>query len=128
MAIIVIVDDDRHVRSSLENLLDSAGFTTRSFATGQALLEVQAWADADCLILDVRMRGMSGLELQQQLLMAGNAVPIIFLTAQGDDETRARAMTDGAYAFFSKPFDEEELLAAIEAAIRRRGTHDMTSA
>jgi len=121
VAIIVIIDDDRHVRASLENLLDSAAYSTRSFAAGEALLAERGWVDADCLILDVRMKGMSGLELQQALLARGCRTPIVFLTAQGDEETRRRALAEGAHAFLTKPFDEDQLLTTLEAAVRSAG-------
>lgn len=121
MATIVIIDDDRHVRASLENLLDSAEYSTRSFAAGEALLAEHGWVGADCLVLDVRMKGMSGLELQQALLDRGCRTPIVFLTAQGDDETRKRALANGARAFLTKPFDEDQLLAVLDAAVRSSG-------
>lgn len=117
MSLILIIDDDSYVRASLENFLASAGYATESFASGEVLLESLPQPEADCLLLDVRMRGMSGLDLQEQLTKLGNTAPVIFLTAHCDEETRARALKGGAYAFFSKPFDEEALLASIASAV-----------
>ena len=117
MNVITIVDDDPHVRTSLENLLESAGFATRSYSSADALLGGISWSDVDCFLFDVRMKGLSGLQLQQRISHMGSRVPIIFLTAHADDETRARAMMNGAYAFFGKPFDEDILLAALDAAV-----------
>lgn len=117
MALILIVDDDRHVRSSLENLLSSAGYDTAGFDSAEALLESDPIPSGDCAILDVRMKEMTGLELQQALGTRAWTTPTIFLTALCDEETRTRAMKGGAFAFLCKPFDEDELLGSIEAAV-----------
>lgn len=117
MALILIVDDDCHVRSSLENLLASAGYDTAGFDSARALLESAPILTGDCAILDVRMKDMSGLELQQTLSAQAWKTPIIFLTAHCDEETQVRAMKGGALAFLCKPFDEAELLGSIEAAV-----------
>lgn len=119
MALIIIVDDDVRVRASLENLLASVGYTTVSIPSAEAFLEGGHTSHGDCVILDVRMKGMTGLELQQRLKDQGYRTPIIFLTAHCDDDTRMRALRGGAFAFFGKPFDEEELLDAIAAAAYR---------
>jgi FixJ family two-component response regulator len=119
MALVIIVDDDSHVRASLENLLASVGYTTASFASGEALLDDGAWGHADCLLLDIRMKGMSGLELQMQLLMRNCKTPVIFLTAHYDDETRTRALSAGAFGFIAKPFDEDVLLSTIDGAVAK---------
>jgi FixJ family two-component response regulator len=118
MALIIVVDDDHHVRASLENLLASAGYETRAFPSAEALLDSTPLAAGDCAILDVRMKGMSGLDLQLSLKTRGWTTPIIFLTAHCDDDTRGRAMRGGAFAFLCKPFDEDELLGFIEAAVK----------
>jgi FixJ family two-component response regulator len=120
MSMIIIVDDDLRVRTGLENLLESAGYSTRSYASGDALLDGGTWSEADCFLFDVRMKGLSGLQLQQHLAELGSRIPVIFLTAHTDDETRARAMVNGAYAFFGKPFDEDTLFDTIETAVARR--------
>jgi FixJ family two-component response regulator len=117
MSLIIIVDDDLRVRTSLENLLESAGYSTRSYASGGDLLDEGAWSEADCFLFDVRMKGLSGLQLQQRLAELGNRIPIIFLTAHTDDETWSRATVNGAYAFFGKPFDEDTLLDTLEIAV-----------
>ncbi|WP_342250960.1 response regulator transcription factor [Sphingomonas sp. OTU376] len=119
MALIIIVDDDRHVRVSLENLLASVGYDTQSVGSGEELLSAARWRSADCLILDVRMRGMDGLQLLQRIGSDQACPPVIFLTAHSDEETRRRALQGGARAFFSKPFEEEPLLEAIAAAVAR---------
>ncbi|WP_076070942.1 response regulator transcription factor [Sphingomonas montana] len=117
MALILLVDDDRHVRSSLENLLASIGYDTAGFDSGEALLESDPLPEGDCAILDVRMKAVTGFALQQALRARAWTTPIIFLTACCDDETRTRAIEGGAFAFLCKPFDEDDLLAVIEAAI-----------
>lgn len=120
MALIIIVDDDRHVRVGLENLLASVGYDTSSVGSGEELLTDQSWRLADCLILDVKMRGMDGLQLLQHISSDRACPPVLFLTAHSDGETRRRAFEGGARAFFSKPFEEEALLDAIAAAIEGR--------
>jgi FixJ family two-component response regulator len=120
MSLITIVEDDQHVRASLEDLLEAAGFSTRSYASADALLDGPSWSDVDCFLFDVRMKGLGGLQLQQHLRDVGSRVPIVFLTAHSDDETRARAMLDGAYAFLAKPFDEDMLVATLEAAVAEK--------
>ncbi|WP_421937340.1 response regulator transcription factor [Phenylobacterium sp.] len=117
MALILIVEDDRHVRASLENLLASAGYDTAGFESAEALLGSDPFPAGDCAILDVRIRDMTGLGLQQALGALARTIPTIFLTAYCDAETQARAMKSGAVAFLCKPFDEDELLGSIEAAM-----------
>jgi FixJ family two-component response regulator len=117
MALIIIVDDDRHVRVSLENLLESVGYETESFGSGEDLIAGARWRSADCLILDVRMRGMDGLQLLRHLAPEQGCPPVIFLTAHSDEETRRRAFQGGARAFFPKPFEEDALLDAIADAV-----------
>src|SRR5262249_38320203 len=117
--IISIVDDDDAVRSSLDDLIRSIGFRTQGFASAEAFLNSNGACDTECLILDVRMPGMSGLDLQRQLVATNRQIPIIFITSHADDEARARALAAGAVAFLYKPFREEELLNAIDAALKR---------
>lgn len=116
--LISIVDDDDSMRASLDNLLRSVGFRALAFSSAESFLEASPELDAACLILDVRMPGMSGLDLQQQLAAARAAVPIIFVTSHLDEEVRARALRAGAVAFLYKPFREEELLKAIDGVVR----------
>jgi FixJ family two-component response regulator len=115
--LISIVDDDDSLRNSLNNLLRSVGFRTRTFASGEEFLNSNELHDTDCLILDVRMPGMSGLDLQRQLVAANSQIPIVFITSHGDDDAQARALQAGAAAFLYKPCREETLLGAIESAL-----------
>ena len=117
--LIAIVDDDDSLRKSLDNLLRSVGLRTQGFASAEAFLSSQHVHDTACLILDVRMPGMSGLELQRQLGAANRRIPIIFVTAHADDDARAQALAAGAVDFLYKPFHEEALLNAIETALKR---------
>jgi FixJ family two-component response regulator len=117
--LISIVDDDEPLRSSLENLIRSFGFRTQGFPSAEAFL---AWTQAKntaCLILDVRMPGMNGLDLQSHMVRGQWQVPIIFITSHADDDAHARAMEAGAVAFLYKPCREEDLVDAIGAALRR---------
>jgi len=118
-AVIGIVDDDASVRLALASLIRSAGFSIRVFASAEDFL---AAADVDalgCLILDWRMPGLDGLELQRHLVAYGWTIPIIFLTAHADEASRAQAMRAGAIAFLPKPFDAESLLTALDVALGR---------
>ena len=116
--LMAIVDDDDALRNSLDNLLRSVGFRVQGFASAEAFLQAQHAPETACLILDVRLPGMNGLELQQQLGAAHGHIPIIFVTAYADDDVRAHALAAGAVAFLSKPCREEDLLHAIEAALK----------
>jgi two-component system, LuxR family, response regulator FixJ len=119
-----IVDDDADVRRSLERLLDAAGFDPVSYATPEVFLDVAPGLSAGCLLLDVRMPGMGGLELQARLNERESRVPIIVMTAQGDVPTAVRAMKAGAVDFIEKPYDDDVLIAAIEAALATAGKRD----
>jgi FixJ family two-component response regulator len=120
--IIGIVDDDQSVRDSISSLLRSAGFKTAPFASAEEFLNSDRQSDPDCLLLDVRMPGLSGLELQSELRGKKFQTPIIFITAVTDDQVRAKALEQGASAVLGKPFNEEVLLCAIQAAIEAAGT------
>jgi two-component system, LuxR family, response regulator FixJ len=115
--LIAVVDDDDALRHSLDDLLQAVGFRVQGFASAEAFLRTLHAPEAACLILDVRLPGMSGLELQRQLGAAHCSIPIIFITAYADDHVRARALAAGAVAFLSKPCGEEDLLRAIQAAL-----------
>ena len=115
--LMAIVDDDDALRNSLDNLLRSVGFRVQGFASAEAFLQAQHAPETACLILDVRLPGINGLELQRQLVAAHWGMPIIFVTAYADDDVRARALAAGAVAFLYKPCREEDLLHAIEAAL-----------
>jgi FixJ family two-component response regulator len=116
--LISIVDDDDALRSSLDNLIRSVGLRAQGFASAEAFLGSNHLRETRCLILDVRMRGMSGPELQRQMAVTNSQIPIIFITAHEDDAQRAQALEAGAVAFLHKPFYEEELLRAIDAALK----------
>ena len=112
-----IVDDDESVREALKSLLRSVGFGAEVFASAEEFLKSDRLKNTACLILDVRMPGMSGLELQEQLAAAHHKIPIIFITAHvSDREARNRALQAGAVDFLSKPFREEVLLKDVYAA------------
>ncbi len=119
--LITVVDDDDSVRESLSGLIRSVGFKIATFASAEEFLGWERRCDADCLILDVRMPGMNGLELQRRLVCDGTPVPVIFITAHGDEETRAQALAAGAVEYLFKPFSEEALLKAIETAVQSNG-------
>jgi FixJ family two-component response regulator len=115
--LISVVDDDESVREALESLLRSAGFKAEVFASAEQFLRSDRAREVDCLIVDVRMPGMNGLELQRQLAAGGSRVPIIFITAHGDELARAQALRAGVVAFLRKPFSEQALLNAVHAVL-----------
>jgi FixJ family two-component response regulator len=116
--LISIVDDDDAHRSSLENLIRSVGLRAQGFSSAEAFLSSTHAHDTRCLVLDLRMPGMSGPALQRQMAVANSHIPIIFITAHEDDSQRSQALEAGAVAFLHKPFYEEELLNAIDAALK----------
>jgi FixJ family two-component response regulator len=118
-AVVFIVDDDPSMRRSLESLLKSVGLDVRLFSSAQEFMQAARPDAPGCLVLDVRLPGMSGLTFQQELLKAGVAIPIIFITGHGDVPMTVRAMKAGAAEFLTKPFDEQVLLDAIDAAVER---------
>lgn len=115
--LVIIVDDDAPVREALSELMLSAGFEAVSFSSTMALLETSELDKPGCLILDVRMPGSSGLDLQRHLTTSGNPKPIIFLTAHGDIPMTVQAMKAGAVDFLTKPVRDQTLLDAVNAAI-----------
>ncbi len=121
MSLISVVDDDDSVRESLQGLLESLGFNVETFSSAHAFLSSDYVARTDCLILDVRMPGMRGPDLQRELLRRGNRVPIVFITAHGEEDIRPRVLSDGAVDCLLKPFSEESLLQAIRTAIPAAG-------
>jgi FixJ family two-component response regulator len=116
--LIAVVDDDEAIREATESLIRSVGFRVVVYASAEDFLRSSHLQVIACLIVDVRMPGMSGLELQQQLATANYSIPIIFITAHGDAETRTRALRAGAVAFLDKPFSDEVLLGAVQAALQ----------
>jgi FixJ family two-component response regulator len=119
--LIAVVDDDAAIRDAIQSLLRSVGFRAAVFASAEEFLQATPPPAPACMIVDVRMPRMSGLELQQRLAAAHRALPTIFITAHGDAETRARALRAGAVAFLDKPFSDEVLLRAIQAALPSAG-------
>jgi FixJ family two-component response regulator len=120
VSVVGIVDDDEGIRQALDGLLRSAGFQVMTFASAEAFLSSTHLQLTACLILDLRMPGMDGLKLQRRLATSGHRIPIIVLTAHGDDEARARAMGAGAIAFLTKPFDGDALLVTVTQALTAR--------
>jgi FixJ family two-component response regulator len=117
--LIAIVDDDEWLRSALQDLIESDGLSALCFGSAEQFLNSEARHKAACLIADIRMPGLSGLELQAKLKTEGCRIPIIFITAHGDVEMRTLAMRDGAVEFLTKPFDDAVLLEIVHAALAR---------
>src|SRR6266850_1174211 len=115
--LVAIVDDDDAVRVALEGLLKSAGLVARAFESAETFIESGQQFQAACLIADIRMPGMSGLDLQAKLNAEKCRIPIIFITAHGDAQMRMQALRAGAVEFLSKPFDDEALLESVRAAL-----------
>lgn len=118
LPLISVVDDDDSVRESLQRLLRSAGFAVQVFATAEDLLSSAYLHETRCLILDVRMPAMDGFELFRELRKVHSGVPVVFITAHGNEAARSQALNEGAIDYLYKPFSEEALLRAIETALR----------
>src|SRR5262249_41248471 len=116
---VFVVDDDRSIRESLSNLLRSAGLNVQTFASAQAFLTSQRPEAPSCLVLDVQLPGLSGLDLQQELAKVQCQIPIIFITGDGDIPMTVRAMKAGAIEFLTNPCRDDDLLNAVEQAIHR---------
>jgi FixJ family two-component response regulator len=116
-AVVYVVDDDPSMRRSLDSLLRSVGHDVRLFSSAQEFMQAERPDAPGCLVLDVRLPGMSGLAFQEELAKAGVALPIIFITGHGDVPMTVRAMKAGAAEFLTKPFDDQVLIDAIHAAI-----------
>ncbi len=117
-AIVFVVDDDRSVREGLVDLLGSVGMQVKAFATAQEFLQFKRPNLPACLVLDVRLPGASGLDLQRELAQSGDPLPIIFITGHGDVPMSVRAMKEGAVEFLTKPFREQEVLDAVQQALK----------
>jgi FixJ family two-component response regulator len=115
--LVVIVDDDDSIRTAVEDLLEAVGLPATGFASAEEFLKSGKQHETACLIADIRMPGMSGLELQAHLNAERCKVPIIFITAHGDEKMRLQARREGAVEFLSKPFDNEVLLDGVRAAL-----------
>jgi FixJ family two-component response regulator len=114
---VAIVDDDESVRGALEGLMKEAGLEARAFASAEDFLDSGLLRQTGCLIADIRMPGMSGLELQRTLNVKACRIPTIFITAHGDAKMRLQAMREGAVEFLAKPFDDEALLETVRTAL-----------
>jgi FixJ family two-component response regulator len=116
---VFIVDDDSGMRQAVQDLVESVGLRAESFSTGEEFLKRQRATDPSCLVLDVRLPQMSGLDFQRQLTEIGVQIPIIFITAHGDIPMSVRALKSGAVEFLTKPFRDQDLLDAIQQALHR---------
>ena len=116
---IAIVDDDRWMRRSLERLLKSAGLTARSFASAEDYLNASNHDEFGCIILDIGLPGMSGLDLDRRLAAEENRLPVVFVSAHDEPEVRQEAAQAGAVAFLGKPYDDNALLDAVHTALKR---------
>ena len=121
--LVVIVDDDASIREALTDLLRSVGFEVEAFSSTRDLLAAALPDRPGCMVLDVRLPGMSGLDLQAQLTARGNDLPIIFMTGHGDIPMSVRAMKAGAVDFLTKPFRDQDMLDAVAGAIERHREH-----
>jgi FixJ family two-component response regulator len=117
--LVAIVDDDESMLEALKGLLKEAGFEARAFASAEGFLLSGEQRRTGCLIADIRMPGISGLDLQARLKADGIDIPIIFITAHGDEHLRLQALRSGAVEFLAKPFDDEVLLESVRAALNR---------
>jgi len=117
-ALLSVVDDDESVRESLPDLIKEFGFAARAFSSAEEFLSSGSVDETSCLILDIAMPGMSGPELQQELKRRGREIPIIFITGQRDETTRARVLKQRVAGFLLKPFNDTDLLAAINTALQ----------
>jgi FixJ family two-component response regulator len=116
---VFIVDDDSGMRQAVQDLVESVGLRAESFSTGEEFLKRQRTTDPSCLVLDVRLPQMSGLDFQRQLTEIGVQIPIIFITAHGDIPMSVKALKSGAVEFLTKPFRDQDLLDAIQQALHR---------
>ena len=118
---VFIIDDDRGMRQAIHDLVESVGLRAESFATGEEFLGKKHTERPSCLVLDVRLPKMSGLDFQRRLAETGSQIPIIFITAHGDIPMSVRALKSGAVEFLTKPFRDQDLLDAIQQALERDG-------
>jgi len=119
-SLVAVVDDDESVRESLPDLLRQFGFAAQAFSSAEAFLASESLSETRCLILDVAMPGMSGPDLQQELMRRRQEIPIVFITANGDKVVRPRLLAGGAVECLFKPFSETALLDALKVALRMR--------
>jgi FixJ family two-component response regulator len=120
LPLVAIVDDDTSVRTTTDSLVRSFGYAVNTFASAEEFLRSNRLDDLSCVISDVQMPGMSGVELQAHLLTQGYHVPFIFVTAFPDDRVRAQALRAGAICYLTKPFDGDSLVQCLQAALKKR--------
>jgi len=119
LPLVAIIDDDASVRATTDSLVRSLGYIVNTFASAEEFLRSNRLDDLSCVIADVQMPGMSGVELQAHLLTQGNQVPFIFVTAFPDERVRAQALRAGAICYLTKPFDGENLIQGLQAALKK---------
>jgi FixJ family two-component response regulator len=124
--LIAVVDDDRSIRNATQDLLNAAGYSSLTFENARSFLGSSARASVACVVADMRMTGMTGIELHEQLASAGHGIPTIIITAHPDEPTRARARQAGITCFLAKPFTPDELLACVRKALARRTGNGVT--
>jgi FixJ family two-component response regulator len=122
--VIAIVDDDKSVRNAAGALLRALGYATATFASAEEFLQSGRLRDISCLITDVQMPGMSGIDLQDHLIANGDTTPVIFMTAFPEESLQARALGAGAFGFLPKPFSDASLVACLDKALTRRRSRD----
>jgi FixJ family two-component response regulator len=120
LPLVAIIDDDASVRMTTDSLVRSLGYRTRTFASAEEFVRANRPDDLSCVIADVQMPGMSGVELQAHLRSQGSRVPFMFFTAFPDEKIRAQALAAGAICYLTKPFDEESLVVGFQAALKAR--------
>jgi FixJ family two-component response regulator len=119
--VISVIDDDASIRAGINNLLRSLGYIVHLFPSAEAFLQSMQLTNTWCVITDVRMTAMSGVELQSLLRAQGSELPFVFITAVPDESVRVRALKDGAICFLTKPFDEDVLIRCLDTAVERGG-------
>ncbi|MGB8619141.1 MAG: response regulator [Pseudolabrys sp.] len=119
MPVIAIIDDDESFRRATTSFVRSLGYGTTSYGSAEAFLKSDHISDADCLITDVQMPGMTGIELQDRLIAQGHSLPVIFITAFPEMRARAQALAAGAVGFLAKPFDDHNLISCLNEALAR---------
>jgi FixJ family two-component response regulator len=119
--LISIIDDDEAIREATKGLVRSLGYEAATFASAEEFLQSDSVANTSCLITDVQMPGLSGIDLQQGLIVRGIQMPTIFITAYPEEGTRRRALTAGAFGYLGKPFSEQSLVSCLDKALGRSG-------
>ena len=121
---IAVIDNDESIRRAMQRLLRSSGYAVETFSSAEEFLECHAVDHTDCLLVDVRLAGASGLQLQQSLIDADRQISIVFITSHQDEQSRQTALQAGAIDFLCKPFDTDKLLESIQRALKRSDARD----